>query len=327
MAARTFSNKMKRSAKLNGQQTFRSKLDELWLRAVRGYTYHTPISRGRDRLYMAALMLCRQLPAATPVPTKDGRLLSADLKTGMQTTLYFLGEYEKAITDIVVSILGSGKNKVFIDAGANFGWYTTIFRKYAGSEGSVHSFEPVPATFANLERNYELMGSPANVRINNLALGDEEKEITINLFDGLPSGHASISDQHRDDAVPVKAKMVTLDSYLQENRVGNVDFVKVDIEGAEMMFLKGADKLFNQAVPPIWLMEMALNQTKNFGYLPEELIQFMRSRAGYDFYKIDEVNCKLIPIEGFDDDDIGANVVCIPKNAHPAILASVKPFV
>jgi FkbM family methyltransferase len=204
---------------------------------------------------------------------------------------------------------------VFIDAGANFGWYTTLFAKYAGSEGEVHSFEPVPTTFANLERNFELMGSPENVQINNLALGDEEKELTINVFKGLPTGHASLSTQDRDDAIPFKCRMIRLDSYLEENNVNQVDFVKVDVEGAELGLLKGAERLFKQKRPPTILMEMALNQTKNFGYSPNDLIVFLRERGDYVFYKIDEIKAELIEIGGFAPDDIGANVICIPKGS------------
>ncbi|HMJ09145.1 MAG TPA: FkbM family methyltransferase [Pyrinomonadaceae bacterium] len=260
--------------------------------------------------------LCRYLPNGVVVPTHDGRKFSVDLSTGMQSTLFFLGEYEKAISDIVEGILKqASKQAVFIDIGANFGWYTSLFHKYAGESGAVHSFEPVPSIFENLERNYELMGSPPNVHLNNLALGEEEAELTINLFAGLSTGHASLSTQDRDDAIPFKCRVITLDSYLEANKVGDVDFVKVDIEGAELSFLKGAERLFKQENPPIWLMEMALNQTRNFGYLPNDLIEFIAARADYDFFKIDEINAKLVKITGFAADDIGANVICIPKSA------------
>lgn len=287
---------------------------EPFLRLIRLYTFNTPIDKGKYRMFLSALKIAGNPPDGVIIQTKDGRRLSAELSTGMQDTLYFLGEYEKAVTAIVESTIVERKCKSFLDVGANFGWYTTLFAKYAESDGSVHSFEPVPSIFENLNRNYDLMGRPENVRINNLALGDEEKELTINLFTGLSTGHASLSDQDRDDAIPFKCRMITLDSYLEENDIGHVDFVKVDIEGAELGLLKGAELLFKQEHPPIILMEMALNQTKNFGYLPNDLIEFLRKRAPYIFYKIDENKTELIEIDGFADDDIGANVICIPPH-------------
>jgi len=283
----------------------------IFLRAVRLYTYNTPIAKGKYRLFLIAMKLCGS-PDGLLVDTRDKRTLSVDLSTGMQSMVYFLGEYEKVETAVVERLIRENNSKVFLDVGANFGWYTTIFNKYAKNSGQVHAFEPVPSIFDNLRRNYELMGFPPNVRINNIALGDRELEITVNLFEGLSTGHASMSTQGRDDAVAFKCPMITLDSYLEANSVGDVDFVKVDIEGAELGFLKGAERLFKQKKPPIWLMEMALNQTKNFGYLPNDLIEFMQSRADYEFFKINGLDGQLIKIDGFEDDDIGANVICIP---------------
>lgn len=241
----------------------------------------------------------------------------------MQTTVYFLGEYEKVLTEIVISILREGD--ACLDIGANFGWYTTLFHKYCGG-GEIHAFEPVPLIFEELAENYRLMGSPKNVFINNLALGEKAEELTINLFEGLPSGHASISDHGRKDAISFKCKVVTLDTYLEEKKVPDVNFIKIDIEGAEMMFLKGAEKLFKQKVPPVLLMEMALEQTKNFGYQPNDLVDFIRERAAYDFYKVDEKNSKLVKIEGFEVDDIGANVFCLPIGHYPERFAALQNY-
>lgn len=167
------------------------------------------------------------------------------------------------------------------------------------------------------------MGRPENVKINRVALGDEEDNLKINLFRGLSTGHASLSDHGRDDAVEFDCHMITLDAYLEQNSVSQIDFVKVDIEGAELMFLKGGTQLFRQETPPIILMEMALDQTKNFGYLPNDLIEFICRHGKYKFYKIDERWNKLIMIDSFDPDDIGANVICIPADICEASVAGL----
>jgi FkbM family methyltransferase len=292
----------------------RKKLEEKFLKIVKLYTFNTPIAKGKYRVYLTALKMCKHKPDAVVVSTQDGRKIFADLKTGMHTTVFFLGEYEKIITEIVIELLRNGD--VALDVGANFGWYTTVFQKYCGASGEVHAFEPVPPIFQDLERNYDLMQKPKNVFINNLALGDKPDEITINLFAGLSTGHSSLSAQGRDDCISYKTRLITLDSYLEENNVKPVNFVKVDIEGAELMFLKGAEKLFHQEIPPIWLMEMALNQSRHFGHLPNDLINFMRERAAYDFFVIDEITGILNEIESFAPDDIGANVICLPRGFY-----------
>ena len=105
----------------------------------------------------------------------------------------------------------------------------------------------------------------------------------------------------------------TLNSYLSERNIGQVDFIKVDVEGAEQMFLSGGTSVFQQKIPPLIFMEMALETTKEFGYKPNDIITFIKENADYDFFALDEVNRKLIRIEGFADDDIGANVLCVPR--------------
>jgi len=300
---------------MNGRlRKVKSSAELAFLRAVRLYTFNTPIPKGKYRAFMVAMRLCHDVPDGLTVNTRDGRLLSVDLSTGMQSSVFFLGEYEKAITRILETIIRRNGFERFVDAGANFGWYTSLFHKYAKSVGEVHSFEPVPPIFENLERNYELMCRPSNVHINRNALGDETKTITVNLFEGLSTGHASISDQGRGDAIGFDCQMITMDDYLTEKNVKEIDLVKVDIEGAELLFLKGAQSLFRQKTPPVFLMEMALNQTKNFGYIPNDLIDFIRERGEYRFYKIDERRTKLAEIDGFPSDDIGANVICIPES-------------
>jgi FkbM family methyltransferase len=303
----------------------RTTLENILLRTVRFYTFHTPIERGKHRAYLTALKLCKTLPERISTESRDGRRFSVHLKTGMTTTVYFLGEYEKALTEIVTSLLRPGD--VCLDVGANFGWYSTLFHKHSGEQGEVHSFEPTPPTFRELEENYALMGKPSNVFINNLALGDREDELAINVFEGLPSGHASISNHKGVGSTSYACRMITLDSYMDERAVRDVNFVKVDIEGAELLFLKGAEKLFQQSIPPIFLIEMALEQTKNFGYKPNDLVEFIRARADYEFFKVDELRTRLVRMEGISPEDIGANVICFPSGAYPDRLASIEKYI
>lgn len=294
------------------------------LKAVRLYTYNTPISRGKHRAYDLALRLCGSLPDSISGETRDGRKFSVHLNTGMQASVFFLGEYEKALTEIVDALLRKGD--VCLDVGANFGWYTTLFWKRCKPLGQTHSFEPVPTTFHELQQNVALMGNPANVFINNLALGEGPHDTTINVFTGLPTGHASFSDQGRSDAVSFECKVVTLDAYLEEKKVSDINFVKVDIEGTELQFLRGAKRLFRQSVPPIFLMEIALSQTRNFGYLPNDVVVFISELADYDFYRVDEIDTKLTKIAGFDEDEIGANVICFPRGFYSDRFVSLQKY-
>ena len=102
--------------------------------------------------------------------------------------------------------------------------------------------------------------------------------------------------------------------------------MKVDVEGAELSLLKGATAVLTQPVPPVIIMEMALGTSSVFGYVPNDLIEFIRSKADFKFYKIDEVNRRLIPIMNFAPGDVGSNVVCVPSNAPDRVRSVVDRY-
>ena len=264
---------------------------------------------------IAALGLCRNLPLGVDAVTRDGRRLAIDVDRGMNEIIYFLGEYERPVTEIAASLVRP--DDVCLDVGANFGWYTTLFAATCGERGLVHSFEPVPTTYRELGQNVSLLQSPEIVTLNNLALGDHEGEVSIDLGDGQASGFASIANENSTNDSGIKCRMTTLDAYLADKLLGReVNIVKVDIEGAELMFLQGASSLFKQNVPPIMLVEMALAQTKDFGYTPDALIKKIDEMADYDHYAVNDTTGSVRKIDGFPPDDIGANVFSIPKGHY-----------
>ena len=289
----------------------RRSLEELWLRFIRSYTYNTPIDKGKYRLFLTALKFCKFDHDSLAATARDGRRFVANPATGMYQQLYFLGEYEKAISKIASHLINPGDT--CIDVGANFGWYATLMAQLCGRNGKVHAFEPVPKTFRELEKNVSLSEFKSSIAIKNNALGDRHENISIRVPRGEPSGHASIASKRSGNDESFNCQMLTLDDYLTDNSIGNVNFVKVDIEGSEMMFLNGASRLFTQAVPPVILMEMALEQSKHFGYLPNDLVKFIHSKGDYTFFAVDEQRGLLTQIYGFADNEIGANVFCIPS--------------
>ena len=307
------------------RNVMREKIERWWLNLIRLYTFHTPVAKGKYRLYQTALDVCRFPPKEIEAKTHDGRCYSLDLTEPMHQSVFFLGEYERAVTDVISSVVAEGD--VCLDIGANFGWYTMLLQHLCGgldTGGEIHAFEPMPDIFTELKRNWKLAGEPENIHLNNLALGDEAKMIDIHRFTNLSSGFSSFSTDGKSEFQTFSVPMTTLNSYLNKENMRDVDFVKIDVEGAELMFLHGATKLFEQKTPPVIMAEMALGTTKGFGYLPNDLIVFMRECAAYEFYALDDFNGALRRITGFAPDDIGANVLCVPENCEPERLQKLK---
>jgi FkbM family methyltransferase len=281
------------------------------LKLVRLYTFYSPLSRGKHRLLAAAKGLSRHNPQQVIATTKDGRRMQTEFGDWAGEGLFFLGTYETFCTQIVSAHIAPGM--VCLDVGANIGWYATLFAQLVGPAGAVHAFEPVPDTYQILTKNVALNPGHNNVHINNFGLGAAKSEMQIHMFPGLPCGHASLASRPDKLSYTVPVKIETLDWYLQQQKIAQVDFVKVDIEGAELQFLQGASSLFAQARPPVFFMEMALENTREFGYKPDDLVQYLAARAPYDFFRLDELKQTLIRIEGFVADDPGANVLCVPR--------------
>jgi FkbM family methyltransferase len=289
---------------------------------IRLYTFYSPIRKGKYRLSLFAMKLTKKVPEEVLAISSDGRRLWVNLKFDSQVFTYFLGEYEPVITNTIRTIIKP--TDICLDIGANIGWYTTLLQKNLGKHGEIHSFEPVPPTFKVLEKNVKLNDSDCVVNLNNCALGESEKEVRLNLFENLPDGHASISDYGRTDIISFDSQMTTIDTYLSNNKVGEVTFIKADIEGSELSMLKGASKLFSQKRPPIFEIEMALDTTQSFNYTPNDLIDFINTQVPYDFYAIDEDSGTLRKIEGFAPDHRGANVLCVPNGFYQERLSKLN---
>jgi len=133
---------------------------------------------------------------------------------------------------------------IVVDAGA-YGKYPMIyFSKAVGAEGKVLAFEPFPEA---IEYNLELLRryNIENVTIIPLALYSEPGY--LRLFVHGPHGQVSI---HASEAAPsLEVKAVRLDDFVIEHNINRIDFIKMDIESAEMAALLGAENVLRTHKP------------------------------------------------------------------------------
>lgn len=129
------------------------------------------------------------------------------------------------------------RTKNIIDVGGFIGDTAVVFSDY--TDKSVYVFEPVETNFSDLKKTIELNNSKKIIPYK-LALGSENKECEINIYE--PTGVGStIRDDiiENSDTVREKIKITTLDDFV-ENKKLEVGLIKVDVEGAEQDFLRGA---------------------------------------------------------------------------------------
>jgi FkbM family methyltransferase len=302
-------------------------------RLLRSYTRYTPIRRGKYRLAELARRAWRG-PYPETASSRDGRRFVLDRGSGLSDTVFFLGEYERSLSLIVREIVRPGD--VCLDVGASFGWYTTLLAELTGPSGAVHAFEPLPEALRLLERNLVLAGAPAHVDVVPGAVGRAASAASpLYTFAGEPLGHASLAAGGRARADVRAVPVTTIDAYLarldEQAAAGPlgadtgprpIAFVKIDVEGAELAVVEGASSLVDAPHPPTWVIEMSVITARAFGYHPNDLLARFRPGAAYACYGVDERDGALIPVERFEADEAGANVLCAPRTrALPSSLA------
>jgi FkbM family methyltransferase len=181
---------------------------------------------------------------------------------------------------------------VCIDVGSAADLYTTVLSRLAGPAGQVHSIEPLP--FAHLLWAKLLSARRAcNVRHHCLALGTEAgtapMSVPVGRY-GLVTGRSYLvrqaggpdSNAEFADQVPVIVSVDRLDDFCAREAIGHVDFVKVDVEGAELQVLEGGRDVI-EAHRPTMLIEIEARHTARYGHAPEDVSGWLLKR-GYAMY-------------------------------------------
>jgi FkbM family methyltransferase len=214
------------------------------------------------------------------------------------------------------------RGDVIFDIGANRGYFTRLFSDIAGYGGFVHAFEPVPSTFEILRSETARSGGCKNFTLNNFALGESDGVVTLHLpdaDDGQASMRTHTGGSWRNPAAVNRhdCRVTTLDNYAA--KIPRLDFVKCDVEGAELLVIKGARGTLDR-LSPILFLETNPDWTKAFGYTPDDLVNLLRAH-GYDtfFHACD----KLAPLanEGF----LGSsNLLCAKSTTHAMRLRQLE---
>lgn len=150
----------------------------------------------------------------------------------LSTSLYYYGDYEPFETDLFQNLIKKGDT--VLDIGAHIGYYTLLSSGLVGRSGKVFSFEPDPDNLALLRKNVEV-NNLTNVVIENVAVSDRNKR--INFYRSLQNRGDNRIFRENSREKCIKVDCITLDNYF--NSKFSVDFVKMDIQGAEVKALLG----------------------------------------------------------------------------------------
>lgn len=187
--------------------------------------------------------------------------------------------YEPTETNLVRSQINKGD--IVVDMGANIGYYTLIFAGLVGKNGKVFAFEPDPENFAILSKNVE-ENKLENVILINKAVSDKNGKTKLYLSEDNKGDHRIYDSGENRKSVTVD--VVCLDDFMGDIKE-KINFIKMDIQGAEGNALKGMTSVIENSKKIKILAEFWPMGLSNFNFDPKEFLEILED-YGFSFYNI-----------------------------------------
>lgn len=232
----------------------------------------------------------------------DGIKLIARPIDGNGRLISYFGTKFDPIFDFLKTSLQPGM--VYVDVGANIGSHAINAARMVGERGRVFAFEADPETHRILEKNIDLNGL-GNIILRQTCVSDDSGSVTF--YKHKDSAKSSIVDRGEKTSIVLPADR--LDNLIPSDT--KIDILKIDVEGAELNVLRGAQKIFEQRPPSIVIIEVydVRDSTDKSQGIREILEAY-----GYSFYLFD--GHSLSKFSGS-----AMNAFAVHKTAIPQVLA------
>lgn len=252
------------------------------------------------------LMTSRDRGVKMICPRSDHRVAPVE-------ALNFL-DYESADSAMIMRLISPTDS--IVDIGANMGWYSINIAK-AYPECKVYAFEPIPKTYAFLEQNIKLNGVQ-NIRAHHFGLSSERKDLTFYFYPEGSGNASSANLSERSDAELITCHVERLDDFVQTHGM-KVDFIKCDVEGAELFAFQGATETLKRD-KPIVFTEMLRKWAAKFNYHPNEIIALFSS-MNYRCFFVDDH--KLRELDKMTEDTVETNFFFLHNQKHLQLITSL----
>lgn len=151
---------------------------------------------------------------------------------------FFPDNYEKDNFKFVFDQVKPGDT--VLDCGAHIGLFAVIASQATGSHGKVYAFEPSPTTNKLLQKSIAINKAGGIITPFQNAIGGEVGTTTFFVSDGQADNSNSLVQYKEDRPLHgISINVITIDSFVQQQKLHKVNFIKIDVEGAEYDALKG----------------------------------------------------------------------------------------
>lgn len=251
------------------------------------------------------------------------------------------GTHEIDVERFLVQCLMPGD--VVVDVGAATGKLTLIAAKRVGPAGKVYSFEADETSIRYLHRAIEL-NALQHVRVENVALGDEDgearfwkPETAYGVFQvpgggtvangGLsPAENSRLAIDRFYPGVPrteLVCSLMRFDTYAKVHGIEHVDLVKIDVDGPDLLVLRGMESFLTSPRPPLIVVESS-PYNLDFGTPFEQMFSYL-TNLGYEVWATRRKQDDFVRVTAPEDLPVNinsevdaANVFCHIPRAHQA---------
>lgn len=177
--------------------------------------------------------------------------------------------------------------RTIFDVGANIG--QSAFEMHEEfPEATIHSFEPVRATFEMMKEN---IGDIASINLHNMALGKRAGSVEITNTPGAL--HNSVAEAGKTNVSVEMVEISTGDLFCKQNQIANIDYLKIDTEGLDMDVLLGFIGMFSAQAIGLVEVESSMN-VRNRRHVPIEKMKSLLESLGYSVFHIYEMASEAV---------------------------------
>lgn len=259
-----------------------------------------------------------QLKKPVVMPWIDGLVLRIYPKNEVFRALFVRGMYDPNLNVVIDALLP--KNGVFIDAGANMGYFSLLAARKVGNDGRIFAVEPSSRDFIRLVDNVNINGLHEIISCYKLAFSDlagmAEIIIANDERSGLNTLGTDFSTKGIEKVDTEKVEKITIDDFVEQEEIKNVDVIKLDIEGSEFAALSGAKSTVQKYRPAI-MLGINKGAMESCGVTFEKISQWL-NEMNYVAYKLLQSDDKYC-LEKVDDlSKARVNVVfCLHNSVVP----------
>jgi len=196
---------------------------------------------------------------------------------GMSETKQILGSYNKKEINFIKN--NTNKNSIFIDIGANIGFYSqNIAATFNSTKVSkIIAIEPNPVLVRRIEDNIGLLETTIpniknRVIIENCAVGSSKDDIYLDLNEGY--GNARVKSKKSNTAIPIK--MLSLLEIIKKNKIEYITNLKIDVEGYEDKALK---PFFENAPSELFPQNIVIEYTSQSEWEDKKFIKYLLEKG------------------------------------------------